>query len=121
MALIAAGRWLPLLMRGGRRKFHYQDCARGTKLGPLALEICGAEFGMCDCFKIERATVASRECAQSGPSISLCPHNSVVIIICACHTCALLPMYYVVHHLHSLASENLDICILVQLFVGLKL
>ena len=54
-----------------RKETHYRDRAARTKFVPLALETCGALFGRSDRFLVECATLASRECAGSGPPISL--------------------------------------------------
>ena len=51
--------------------FHYRDREAGTKFVPFALEMCGALSDRSDLFLVECATLASRECARSGPSISL--------------------------------------------------
>ena len=50
---------------------HYRDGAAGTKFVPFALETCGALSDRSDGFLVECATVASRDCAGSRPSISL--------------------------------------------------
>ena len=54
-----------------RKETHYWDRAAGTKFVPFALETYGAFFDRSDRFLVECATLASRECAGSGPSISL--------------------------------------------------
>ena len=54
-----------------RKVTHYRDCAAGTKFVPFALETYGALSDRSDRFLVECATLASRECAESRPSISL--------------------------------------------------
>ena len=54
-----------------RKEAHYRDRAVGTKFVPFALETCGALSDRSDRFLVECATLASRESAGSGPSISL--------------------------------------------------
>ena len=54
-----------------RKETHYWDRASGTKFVPFALETYGALSYRSDRFWVECATLASRECARSRPSISL--------------------------------------------------
>ena len=54
-----------------RKGTRYRDRAAGTKFVPFALETYGALYDRSDRFLVECATLASRECAESGPSISL--------------------------------------------------
>ena len=54
-----------------RKETHYRDRAAGTKFVPFALETYGGLFDRSDRFLVECATLASRECAGSGPTISL--------------------------------------------------
>ena len=54
-----------------RKETHYLDRAAGTKFVPFALETCGALLDRSDRFLVECATLASRESARSGPSVSL--------------------------------------------------
>ena len=54
-----------------RKETHYRDRAPWTKFVPFALETYGALFDRSDRFLVECATLSSRECAGSGPSISL--------------------------------------------------
>ena len=54
-----------------RKEAHYRDRAAGTKFVPFALETYGALSGRSDRLLVECATLASRESAGSGPSISL--------------------------------------------------
>ena len=54
-----------------RKETHYRDRAAGTKFVPFALETYGALSDRSDRFLVECATLASRDCAGSGPSISL--------------------------------------------------
>ena len=53
------------------RKPHYWDRAAGTKFVPFALETYGALSDRSDRFLVECATLASGECAGSGPYIGL--------------------------------------------------
>ena len=54
-----------------RKESHYRDRAAGTKFVPFALGTYGALSNRSDRFLVECATLASRECARSGPSMSL--------------------------------------------------
>ena len=54
-----------------RKESHYHYRAAGTKFVPFALETHGALSDRSDRFLVECATLASRECAGSGLSISL--------------------------------------------------
>ena len=54
-----------------RKETHYGDRAAGTKFVPFALETYGALSGRSDRLLVECATLASRESAGPGPSISL--------------------------------------------------
>ena len=54
-----------------RKETHYRDRAAGTKFMPFALETYSALSNRSDRFLVECATLASRESAGSGPSISL--------------------------------------------------
>ena len=54
-----------------RKENHYRDRAPGTKFVPFALETYGALSDRSDRFLVECATLASWECARSGPFISL--------------------------------------------------
>ena len=54
-----------------RKETHCRDCALNTKSVPFALETCGALSNRSDRFLVECATLASRKCGASGPSISL--------------------------------------------------
>ena len=54
-----------------RKEAHYRDRAARTKFVSFALETYGALFDRSDRFLVECATLASRECVRSGPSISL--------------------------------------------------
>ena len=54
-----------------RKETHYRDRAPKKKFGPFALETYGALTNRSDRFLVECATLASRECAGSGPPISL--------------------------------------------------
>ena len=54
-----------------RKEIHYHDRAAGTKFVPFARGTYGALCDRLDRFLVECATLASRECARSGPSISL--------------------------------------------------
>ena len=54
-----------------RKETHNRDRAIGTKFLPFALETYGAMSNRSDRFLVECATLASRECTRSGPSISL--------------------------------------------------
>ena len=58
----------PLQMRGGERK---PTVGIAPKKLPLALETHGALFDRSDRFLVECATLAFRECARSGASVSL--------------------------------------------------
>ena len=54
-----------------RKEIHYRDRAARTKFAPFALETYNALSDRSDRFLVEYATLASREGARSGPSISL--------------------------------------------------
>ena len=54
-----------------RKETHYRDRAARTKFVPFALETYGALSDRSDRFLVECATLASRECSGSGPSVSL--------------------------------------------------
>ena len=54
-----------------RKETHYRDRVVGTKFIPFALETYGALFDRSDRFLVECATLASKECAGLGPSMSL--------------------------------------------------
>ena len=54
-----------------RKETHYQDRAARTIFVPFALETYGALSDRSDRFLVECATLASRESAGSGPSVSL--------------------------------------------------
>ena len=54
-----------------RKETYYPDRAAGTKFVPFAFEMYVALSDKSDRFLVECATLASRECAGSGPSISL--------------------------------------------------
>ena len=54
-----------------RKETHYLDRAAGTTFVPFALETYNALSDRSDRFLVECATSASRECAGSGPSVSL--------------------------------------------------
>ena len=54
-----------------RKETHYRDRVAATKFVPFALETYGALFDRSDRFLVECATLASRECAGSGSSVSL--------------------------------------------------
>ena len=54
-----------------RRKTHYRDRAAGMKFVPFALETYVALSDNLDRFWVECATLASRECVGSRPSVSL--------------------------------------------------
>ena len=54
-----------------RKETHYRDRAAGTKFVRFALETYGALSDRSDRFLVECTTLASRECAKSGPSVSL--------------------------------------------------
>ena len=54
-----------------RKETHHRNRATGTKFVPFALETYGALFDRSDRFLVECATLASRQSACSGPSISL--------------------------------------------------
>ena len=53
------------------KETRYRDRAARTKFVPFALETCSALSDRSDRFLVECATLASRECAGLGPSISL--------------------------------------------------
>ena len=53
------------------KETHYRDRAAGTKFVPFALETYSALCDRSDRFLVECATLASREYAGSGPSVSL--------------------------------------------------
>ena len=54
-----------------RKETHYRDRATRTKFVPFGLESYGALLDRSDRFLVECATLASKECARSEPSISL--------------------------------------------------
>ena len=54
-----------------RKETHYRDRGARTKFVPFALETYDALSNKSDRFLVECATLACRECAGSGPSISL--------------------------------------------------
>ena len=54
-----------------RKEAHYRDRAAGTKFVPSALETYSALPDRSDRFLVKCATLISRECTRSGPSISL--------------------------------------------------
>ena len=70
--LLAARQYLVATTDAQRRKeTHYRDRTSGMKFVPFALETYGALSNRSDRFLVECATLASRECAGSGPSVSL--------------------------------------------------
>ena len=77
-----------------RKETHYDDRAARTKFVPFALETYDALSDRSDRFLVECATLASGECAGSGPFISLLctwfrhiSHNCIATVASTCDTC----------------------------------
>ena len=54
-----------------RKETHYRNCAARTKFVPFAIETHAALSNRSDRFLVDCATLASTECAGSGPSVGL--------------------------------------------------